>query len=157
MEALTFFQVINMIAISVGSLLLVIGLMAWIIGFEKPFDPGEFYQDKENPNSYHSVHFPSMHCTMEISRTRPNLAVFSLSLAHFLTNEDMAKLRKYIPRLNGYAFASEAPNLVALLKSSDIYWGDISHKIIWFLFQKLYVEHFKETEFEEKLQELEAM
>lgn len=132
-------QVIILLCISIGATLLAIGVLVWFIGFEKTFDPGEFYVDKDDVSTYHSLHLPHLKCKVIYNtRGRSDLILFYFSLPHCLTDKEMSHLLKYVPQLSGFVFIEDA---VSLQKSEDIFWGDIQHKILWFFFCKLYKEY----------------
>jgi len=144
MENLTFTEAIHMITISIGVLLLVIGVMVWYIGFEKPFDSGEYYQDKDDPNLFYSRHSDLLSCHIKSYPKDRDLIMIYFTLPHCLTARDMSHLIRYAPQLSDYEFVEQYPEsgyVVALRKSQGIYWRDIQHKILEFFFCKLYKEY----------------
>jgi hypothetical protein len=154
MDILTILKAANIMAIYIGILSLVFGFIYRFNGFKQTFDPGEYYPDERLFYRFYSKHLKYLHCDFGVNPRRSDIALIRTSLPHNLTDTDLCRLKRYIPQLDECVFVEEPLErytTVAFQKSSDIYWGDIEHKILWFFFCKLYKEYCYELK-EVKLQ-----
>ncbi|MDQ5954658.1 MAG: hypothetical protein QG583_586 [Patescibacteria group bacterium] len=150
MDTLTVLKAANIMAIYIGVLSLVFGFIWKFISFEKTFDPGEYYPDEKLFYRFYSKYLKDLHCDFGVNPNpkRRDIALIRTSLPHNLTDTDLLRLKRYIPQLEECVFVQEPLErytTVAFQKSSDIYWGDIRHKILWFFFCKLYKEYSYEA------------
>ncbi|MBP9715157.1 MAG: hypothetical protein KBD52_01560 [Candidatus Pacebacteria bacterium] len=144
MENLTLLQAIILLGVSVIATLIAVGVIAFFVGFEKPFNPGEFYQDQNDPNLFYSRHLKCLSCHIKFNQKDGDLIMVYFSLPHCLTTTDTSSLIRYIPKLFACVLVEEYPEsgyVLALRKSQGVYWRDIQHKILEFLFCKLYKEY----------------
>lgn len=144
MDILTVLKAANIMAIYIGVLSLVFGFTWRFISFEKTFDSGEYSPDEKLFYRFYSKHLQYLHCDFGVHPSRNDIAMIRTSLPHNLTDEDLSRLKRYIPQLDECLFVEEhleRYTTVAIQKSEDIYWGDIKHKILWFFFNKLYKEY----------------